>query len=493
MGPQAPAGQAANQQWVQSYNITGLNIFLNPMLHGYLNDALQFDGQLIRSVNLDSQPAGAKQKRPGYISLLDTADGSQINNLWSWTQDSGTQTFLYRFSGTTLYYYNVSGGTTGTWTPTSNNANFAGSHMGFAILDNTMIVGDGVGSTCHTTDGITFTNTSLAPQGQYFAQYMNRVYIGGTSDTVFFSDAGDATNWNIAGTSDSSSFTVPDSGQMGRMFVLSSTLNISKNSGRLFLWDTQNLYDSSTDLGPSSPYSYASVEGVGFWLHRLGIMTSQGESPSIISNPIEKQIFNPSNTGIAGTVFSNAPGAVYRYDYMVSVGSIEDDFNHQPINNCIIKYNYQKNEFLNYSFFDRPTTFGTYLDNSFNRQLVFGNSTGQAFQFGGTALTDNGNTIQTVGELIFTMNQPHLDKDWRWFIGLFNPGCEAQVQVACTDTFTSKKNWIDLGDATSGVVKYRFPIGSRSKLLWVRVKDRSAASKYIFYGCSISSVFVDPG
>lgn len=491
MNPQQPTG--VNQQIVQAYNIGGINLFINPMLHGYLNDALQFDGNLVRSVNLDSQPIGAKQKRPGYVSLLDTADGSQVNSIWSWTQDSGTLTFLYRFSGTTLWYYNVSAGTQTTWLPTNNTANFGGTHMGFAILDNTMIVGDGVGSTCHTTDGINFTNTSLAPRGQYFAQFQNRIYLGGTSDTLFYSTSGDATNWQIAGTSDSSSFTVPDSGQLGRLFVLSNTLNISKNSGKMFLWDGFNLYDGANDLGPSSPYSYASVEGQGFWLHRLGIMTSQGELPSVISNPIEKQIYNPSETGIAGTAFSNAPGGMHKYDYFVAVGSTQDDFTKQPLNNTIIKYNYQKNEFLNYQFYDNPTAIGTYLTSDFNRRMAFGNSTGQVFAYGGTALTDNGHTISAVGEIVFTMNQPHIQKDWRWFWAFFNPGCEAQIQVAFTDTFTALKNWFDLGDAKAGLVQYRFPHGARSRILWVRVKEASQANKMTFYGCSLSAVFVDPG
>lgn len=493
MDQQQPPVGAAGQQFVQAYNIAGINLFINPMLHGYLNDALQFDGNLIRSVNLDSQPLGAKQKRPGYVTLLDTADGSQVNSIFSWTQDSGTQTFLYRFSGTTLYYYNVTAGSTGTWTPTNNTANFAGTNMGHAILDNVLIVGDGMGSTCHTTDGINFTNTILAPVGQFFCQYQNRIYLGGTTSTIFFSTTGDATNWNIAGTSDSSSFTIPDSGKLAQLFVLSNTLNISKNSGKLFFWDAYNLYDSSSDLGPSSPYSYASIEGVGFWLHRLGIMSSQGQTPSVISNPIEKLIFNPSNTGISGTSFGTAPGVSNRWDYYVAVGSVQDDFTAQPLNNAIIKYNYQKNEFLNYQFYDPPTAFGTYLDTSLNRQLVFGGTQGQVFQFGGTAVTDNGQPIASVAELVFTMNQPHIDKDWRWFWAFFNPGCEAQIQVALSDTFTKIRNWIDIGQAVSGVVKFRFPTGSRSKLLWVRVKDNSRTTKYTFYGASISAVFADPG
>lgn len=482
------------QQFVANYNLGGLNLYVNPLTQGINDQVLAFDGELIRSVNMDTYPIGAKQKRPGYSAFLNNSDSSQINTLFSWTKDDGTTTFIYRFSNSTLYYYTV-GGTQTTWLPTSGNT-FLGSHIGYAILGNTMLVGDGVGSTAHTTNGTSFTPTVLAPVGEFFEQYHNRVYIGGTvtPSTLFYSTRGDATNWNTSGTSDSSDITIPDSGQMGKLAVLADNLVISKNSGKKFRWDDFNLFDMSTDLGPSSPYSYGEVEGVGFYLNRLGVYSDQGNGETLISNPIQREIYNDRGVGIAGTTFNTAPGIVYVYDYMLSVGTITDDFTNEEIPNAVIKYNYQKNEFLNYSLYDRPTAFGTYVDVNQNRQLLFGNSSGQVFQYGGTATTDNGQPISTVMEFTFNLNQPHIEKYWRWIVLFFNPGCEAQIQVATSDTFDrKKKDWKDIGQATSGLVKYRFETGSRSHMLWVRIKDNSRNARYTCYGMSISAVLVDIG
>ena|SRR5258708_3694421 len=94
--------------------------------------------------------------------------------------------------------------------------------------------------------------------------------------------------------------------------------------------------------------------------------------------------------------------------------------------------------------------------------------------------------------MVFTANAPYFDKEWRYFFGFFNPGCEAQIQVAISNTFTKgKKNWLDLGDATSGVVVYRFPQGARSKILYFRVKEASKTGRMDFYGATIGYKVLD--
>ena len=62
------------------------------------------DGQMIHGVNLTTFPLGAISKRPGYTSFLGTFDGSQVNSLLYYPQQSGTQMFLYRASGSQLSY-----------------------------------------------------------------------------------------------------------------------------------------------------------------------------------------------------------------------------------------------------------------------------------------------------------------------------------------------------------------------------------------------------
>ena len=158
-----------------------------------------------------------------------------------------------------------------------------------------------------------------------------------------------------------------------------------KNSGLMYRWDGYNLVDTATRLGASSPYSIAQAEGYRFWLNRLGVFGYGGDKPQLISNPIQRQIYNNAGSGIVGATFDTAPGEVYRYDYLLAVGTITDDFTAETISNAIIKYDFNKNEFVNWKFSNFPTAFHSYRDASGNQQLIWGDATGQCYQLAGTA------------------------------------------------------------------------------------------------------------
>ena len=88
-------------------------------------------------------------------------------------------------------------------------------------------------------------------------------------------------------------------------------------------------------------------------------------------------------------------------------------------------------------------------------------------------------------QMFYHGGQPYNDKRWKKLWMFFNPGCEASVQVSCENTFNKdNKNWISLGDATSGVVEYNFPPNTRSKLLFVKISESSANAPFTFYGLS---------
>jgi len=461
---------------VRATNIGGLNLYINPLLVE--------EGSLIRSVNVDSYPYGAKTKRVGYATFQGTADGSAVTSLFSWTKNDGSL-FVYRASGSKLYH---SVGGTGAWTTSGNGTITAGNHVGYAVLGDTLIVGDGSGSTRHSTNGTSFTDTTLAPIGEHFAQFQNRIYIGGTASTMFYSTTGDATNWNTSGTSDSSSLTIPGEGKISGVNNINDRIIANKTSGKMFRWDGYSLVDVSTNLGPSSPYSVSQAEGYNLWLSRLGIIGYGGAKPQLFSNPIQSQIYNDSGNGIVGTVFDTAPAVTHRYDYMVAVGTVTDDFTSEAVNNAIIKYDFQKNEFLNYEFANFPKAFCSYKDAAGVQRLIFGDSSGQCYTFGGTAVTDNGSAIECSVEHVFHLNVPELDKKFKWYTGFFNPGCEAQVSIAISNTYTkASKKWSDLGDVVDGVVEYRFPEGSRGKLLFVRIKEYSTTSRFVYYGSVIDA------
>lgn len=463
---------------LEYYQTGGINTYVNP---------LSQDGALIHAVNVTSSGQGYKTKRTGYSAFLGTPDTSQVQTLFDFQNigNSAGAMNLYRASGTSLYY-SLQG--TGAWILAGNGTITSGGHFGHAILDNVLIGGDGVTNTRHTTNGTSFTDTTLAPKSEFFEQYQNRIYADGTSSTRFYSTTNDATNWNTSGTSDSNSFEVPGAGKLGAPIKVADKLVATKSSGIMQKWDGFAQIDMATNYGPSSPYSIAGVEGYKFFINQYGHYGFSGAVPQLLSNAIQRQFYNPQNTGIAGTQFALAPAVTHKYDYLVSVGTVTDDFTARTIPNAIIKYDYQKNEYLNWSFNNNPTAYLSYKDTSGSQQLIFGDATGQCYKMDNST-TDNGVTIPMEMVFFFTGKMPHIEKQWRWWRGFFNPGCEAKVQVACANVFDYQSLiWQEVGDCSSGFIEYRFPAGSRSRLLFVRIYESSKNSRTTFYGQELSFI-----
>lgn len=460
-------------------NSGGINTYINPLLN---------DGQMIHAVNVVNFPYGAITKRTGYSTLLGTPDTSHINSLFQFSNigNDSTAMNLYRASGS-LLYYSLQG--TGAWTLSGNGTITNSAHFGHAVLDNVLIGGDGSGSTRHTTNGTSFTNTTLAPIGEFFEQFQNRIYIAGTESTLFYSTTNDATNWNTSGTADSSSLEIPGAGKMGVIFKCADKLMATKRpSGLMYKWDGYSLIDMATNYGPSSPYSLANSEDYRFFINNFGHYGYGGQKPQLLSNPIQRQFYNNSGSGIVGTTFGTIPATCHIYDYLASVGTITDDFTQRQIPNAIIKYDYQKNEYLNWSFSNKPSAWLSYKDRNGAQQLAFGDISGQCYQLD-TSTTDNGVVINSELVFIYTFGTPEFSKDWYFWRGVFNPGCEAKVQIATTDTYSYQSlRWFDLGDISTGVAEFRFPHeANNSRLLFVRIYDSSKNSRFTYYGCSISA------
>lgn len=462
----------------QYFEIGGVNTYQNPLTQ---------DGVLIHSVNMISFPYGAKTKRTGYSTFLGTANGSAVRSLFDFPKNDGTTLTLYRKSGA-IVYHSLQG--TGAWTISGNGTVNASAYVGHAILDNTLVVGDGVGSTRHSTNGTSFTNTTLAPISPYFEQYQNRIYASGTAGDLFYSTTNDGTNWATSGTSDSSSFKIPGQGKNSKIFKTGDRLIITKNSGLIYKWDGYSLIDMTTKYGPSSPECIGEVEDYRFFINRFGMYGFDGSRPKLLSNAIQRQFYNADATGIAGTAFTTIPSVCHKYDYFASVGSFTDDFTKKTLTNGIIKYDFQKNEFLNFDLYNKPSAWLSYTDTSGIQQLIFGDSSGQCYKFD-TTTADNEYTIPAEMIFVFSYGVPEEDKKWNKYKGFFSPGCQARVQIACTDTYTyTGLRWYDLGDAIDGMVEYRFPQNSRSRLLFVRVYESSKDAPFTYYGCSLDAEIV---
>ena len=461
----------------QNYNIGGINLYLNPLL--------KKDGECIRAVNVESTPYGAKTKRSGY-SLFGGSAGVEVNSLFQFIKNNGTSNFLYKASGTTLQYANEGAGGTA-WATCGNGTITSGAHIDYAVLDDTLIICDGAGSTRHTTNGTSFTNTTGAPVAVSLEQYQNRIYAAGTSSDLFYSTTGNAADWSTTGTSDSSSLKIPGGGKLNKVFKQNDRIIVTKNSNVMFKWDGYELVDMATNLAPTSPQSVSNVEDYAFWMNRLGMYGFGGNRPELLSNPVQPLIYNNSGSAIVGTIFDAIPSTVHRFDYLASIGTVTDDFTSETIDNCVLNYNYQKNEFLTRSYYNNPTAYMSYKDRSGVQQLMFGDANGQCYEVSGTATSDNGNAIETVMEFIVHGGVPHLDKKWNSIYAFFNPGNRAKIQVAFSDTYV-KNNlmWKEIGDCSSGVFYERFT-EARSKFLYVKIYESSSNSQFSFYGFAVDS------
>jgi len=460
----------------QAKNLAGLNLQLNP-----LSIAPE---EMIRCVNVESYTYGAKKKRCGYTTYLGTPDTSQVNSLFSWTKNDGTTLFNYRASGTKLYYSTQG---TGAWTVCGNGTIASGAHVMHTVLDNTLMICDGAGSTRHSTNGTSFTNTTLAPVAVDLVEYQNRIYAAGTVSNLFYSTFGTPTDWST----DSSSLTIPGAGKLSNSIKAADRVVTIKNSGLLHRWDGDSLLDLASNLGYSSPYSIDQSEGYYFGLNRLGVFGFEGARPKILSNKVQKLIYNDDGNGIAGTTFDNAAGGVHKYDYYLSIGTVTDDVTNVQIADAILKYNFQLNEWSTYKYAHSPTAFHSFKDADSVQQFIFGNASGQCYKLSGTATSDNGMAIEA--EMIYVFHGgTFLDKKFNWIRALFNPGCQAKIAVAVTDTFIKgAKKWKDLGSVSSGVLEVRFPPDvSRGKLLFIKIYEASANTRFEFYGYELDFDFI---
>ena len=467
---------------LQVQNLGALNQYINPLT--------QKPGDLIFAQNVDSFPYGAKSKRIGYETFLGTVDGSSITRLFSWRKENGTTLFLYRASGTSLYY---SAQGTGAWTACTTGGVTSTNFVDYAILGDTLMICDGAGSTRHTTNGTAFTNTSLAPVTTSLAEYQRRIYGAGTSSTMFYSTTNDATNWNTSGTSDSSSFTIPGAGKLGKVFKQNDRLIAPKTSGLMFKWDGFSLIDTATNLGPASPWSVSKSEDYSFWINRLGHYGYGGGKPQLLSNAVQRQFYNNAGSGVAGGTFDTMGAETHRFDYFMSLGTITDDLTNITINNAILKYDYQKNEYLNWKFAHFPRSWHSYQDANGVQQLIFGDNAGQVYKMSGTLMADAGSAIESMMIFYIDGGVPHLDKKWDNYWFFLNPGNQIKIQIALSDTYVhSRLKWTELGDASSGVLEGKFPQGSRSKFLFIKFYEASLSSSFNLYGFTIKGEAIEP-
>lgn len=494
---------------IEYFNIQSVNTYINP---------LESDGQLIHALNVTSFPLGGLSKRGGYGTFLGTVSG-QVNALFSFPFQNGTQLYLYAASGSVLNFSTQ--GTSG-WQQANPGTINNNAYVGHAVFGGTLCIGDGNTNLWTSSNGTSFTQPGSAPIVQYLVPFHNRLYTSdGTSNTIQYSTANDPTNWQNSGTSDSSFFYVLGPGAVQKLFTAGDMLQIMKSRGNMFTWDDTTLSDKTTIYGPTAARSVAQIDNYWFYANQYGIFGDDGVNKQVLSNPVQRQFYNKNGQGISGSYFGQSGSAIattYIWDYLVTIGSVTDDFTGQQITNALLKYDYQKNTFVNWQFNDYPTAFHSYLDINNKPQLIFGDNNGNIYQYDMTKTSDNGNPIHTEMLFLFTYASQSskfspdsaqtifgstYQKLWKWIRLFFNPGDECGVQFAFSDSLAphtlkwseiiniKANQFADYWQESDGVVEIRLPRTEgndpRSRFMFLRIFDYSTTSQFSYYGCQIEA------
>jgi hypothetical protein len=507
---------------LEYFNIQGINTYNNP---------LEYDGQIITGLNITGNPFGAVSKRPGYGTFLGTLPG-RVQSLFSFPSNAGSNIVLLGAAGSQLMYSSMG---TASWAQANPGTIAPNAYVGNAIMTQGSVgtsgqtieylnIGDGNQQVLCSSDGINFapgtTGGGSPPVAQYLCPYQNILYTSdGSTSNLQASSPLDPTNWSNSGTSSSTSFTLANIGACQGLFVAGNQLIITKGRGQVFTYDDTTFVDTSTVYGPSSPRSIAQIDDYWFLLNQYGIFGFDGATKTLLSAPIQRHFFNRENTGITAASWGSAPATCHYWDYLVAVGTFTDDFTGRTVNNGIIKYDYQKNQFFDWSFNNPPTALHSYTDYQNTRQLIFGDASGNVFQMNPSKTSDNGASIPTEMVFLFTyaiqstqFSQTSasaqlgssFQKKWNWIRLFFNPGDEVNVQFAFSDSLTYQNlTWSesrntrekggpnDYWQMSDGVVEIRPPNDEenmpRSRFMFLRIYDDSATSQYTYYGAQIDA------
>jgi hypothetical protein len=146
-------------------------------------------------------------------------------------------------------------------------------------------------------------------------------------------------------------------------YVFDPITNFSKNLG---------------EFGCSSHRSIKVLRSSAFWINKNGIYrySSGMQEPTKVSGVLENNVlWNGIWNGISKQGFENASAFIYKNKYYVSVGdNTYITKNGQPIEDCMLVYDMEKNSFTVYSYGANGlgTSFAVYSDNTLGDMIIGG-------------------------------------------------------------------------------------------------------------------------
>jgi hypothetical protein len=215
--------------------------------------------------------------------------------------------------------------------------------------------------------------------------------------------------------------------------VVNNNLVLHKSSGGIYLYNGNTISNPLQANNPAfnapgqasvSPYAIDQINGNEFFLNHDGVYIYTGGYPTNISYSVYDFIQNmdPSQ-------YQKAPGIAFNQKYYLAIGTVTDNLGY-TIPNCILVYDYILNLWETCSFDTLPTTWCVVVDNSGQQQLLFGDSTGQVYQYN-IGIANNSQPANAILETHYlTWGAPEKTKEWQSYVINTNPGANFQLQTA---------------------------------------------------------------
>ena len=195
--------------------------------------------------------------------------------------------------------------------------------ISYAALNNLLFVQPNDGA-AFTFNGTTFSAVTGEPNGRFATSYRQRIYntqyTSTASARVFFSDAGDPTNWT------SSNFFDVE-GERGEILTgfrdYNDTLLIFKTNS-FFAYNESTLKLRNNIYGAYNNKVHKEINGLIYSFCPEGIFVTNGHSVSKISDPVKDWIkdFRPVKDVLSNTIVENTFAAVFDEKYILFIGTV---------------------------------------------------------------------------------------------------------------------------------------------------------------------------
>lgn len=271
------------------------------------------DNEATDLLNVEFDAVGAIVKRKGYTSKISLSN--PITSIIPYYRSDGTRVSILT-AGQNVYSYDPVSGSQST-IKTSLHANGA-RFNGAVYYDKLYLCNGDTTDGLMSWDGTSFLHVSGGPNGQYVAEYKNRVYVAGdpsNKNRLYMSDLGNGDSWPVANFID---IDTNDGDHITSIHAFGDSVVIFKETSMHVLKgsDPSNyaIVDVMTNVGTVSHWSVKEIPGGLLFLGKDGIYSFDGKKVALISDKIQGSVdaWNESQ-------LNNAVAFVYDHKYWLSV------------------------------------------------------------------------------------------------------------------------------------------------------------------------------